>query len=861
MLTSGSSSIAQVPQDPDSIRAFILRLQAIVLAGDRGGYLNLTSDDADRQRAGEFASLEIRSGSTKVVILERDREPLNDAQGTFTRVIVDTFVEFGARGRVATWQLDLRRTPSNDWRISNQQRLASVDNLYRLSLNNSRQLTARDFKVQAEDFELTLERGSVFTVDTDQGATALVLIGRGTMKFHPRPAVEQRQIEIFSGSTTLDTRFEAAYLRFGRLTSHADLGDLTERPTVGADFEAANRVFLDESGKSFSFDLSEFTSDVWTLLPAAGDFLAEVRTPRYGTLTYSHAGSLPEDISFFDRVRLKNISVYSSEATLARRGRFFNEDDFAEFDVRDYDLDIDFDPQRHWIDGIAKIRITTGTTPTNQLRLRLAPSLVVQSVTSDQFGRLFSVRVRNQDTLLVTLPALLLPSTDIEITVTYGGPLASQPPDWETMVAGSPEALQRVQAPPLPRDLYSSLLFWYPRPSITDYATATMRIRVPEIFECIASGQRSPDSPRPMADPRGGTESLYVFNAARPLRYLSFFVTRSSPVAQTTMDSMPIDVVAHPTLIPRARDLAGRIPDILRYFQTTIGEAPYSSFTMAFIEGPQPGGHSPGYFSIISVPPADSPRFWRNDPAAFDTYSEFFPAHEIAHQWWGQAVGWNTYHDQWLSEGFAQYFAALYVGSQSGDEAFREILANVREWAMRESDQGPVFLGYRLGHVKSDSRVFRALVYDKGAIVLHMLREMIGDDAFFAGIRQFYADWRFKKATTEDFRRVMESASGRSLARFFDRWIYGSSLPKLNFSYRTEETRDSAPGREVVLTVEQTGDVFFDVPVVVELQYRDRPTTVVTIRATEQTNELRVPLTGNLRRVEVRTESTLADIR
>jgi hypothetical protein len=189
VLTSGSSSIAQVPQDPDSIRAFILRLQAIVLAGDRGGYLNLTSDDADRQRAGEFASLEIRSGSTKVVILERDREPLNDAQGTFTRVIVDTFVEFGARGRVATWQLDLRRTPSNDWRISNQQRLASVDNLYRLSLNNSRQLTARDFKVQAEDFELTLERGSVFTVDTDQGATALVLIGRGTMKFHPRPAV------------------------------------------------------------------------------------------------------------------------------------------------------------------------------------------------------------------------------------------------------------------------------------------------------------------------------------------------------------------------------------------------------------------------------------------------------------------------------------------------------------------------------------------------------------------------------------------------------------------------------------------------------------------------------------------------
>ena len=75
------------------------------------------------------------------------------------------------------------------------------------------------------------------------------------------------------------------------------------------------------------------------------------------------------------------------------------------------------------------------------------------------------------------------------------------------------------------------------------------------------------------------------------------------------------------------------------------------------------------------------------------------------------------------------------------------------------SEQGPVYLGYRLGHIKSDGRVFRALVYNKGAMVLHMLRRLVGDEAFFAGLRTFYDERRFKKAGTDDFRAAMEAAS------------------------------------------------------------------------------------------------------
>ena len=97
-----------------------------------------------------------------------------------------------------------------------------------------------------------------------------------------------------------------------------------------------------------------------------------------------------------------------------------------------------------------------------------------------------------------------------------------------------------------------------------------------------------------------------------------------------------------------------------------------------------------------------------------------------------------------------------------------------------------MYLGYRLGHIKEDGRVFRALVYNKGAMVLHMLRRLMGDEAFFAGLRDFYATWRYKKAGTDDFRVAMEKAGGRPLERFFDRWIFGGAIPTVRFSSQVD---------------------------------------------------------------------------
>jgi aminopeptidase N len=118
-------------------------------------------------------------------------------------------------------------------------------------------------------------------------------------------------------------------------------------------------------------------------------------------------------------------------------------------------------------------------------------------------------------------------------------------------------------------------------------------------------------------------------------------------------------------------------------------------------------------------------------------------------------------------------------------------------------------------------------------------------------MRRFYGESRYLKVGTDDFRRVMEEESGRSLERFFERWIYGSALPRIAFSYHIEPGADGR--QEVVLRFDQQGDLF-DLPVTVMLQYADRRSVDVTVPITERTVERRVPLDGSLRTVTVRDD-------
>ena len=431
---------------------------------------------------------------------------------------------------------------------------------------------------------------------------------------------------------------------------------------------------------------------------------------------------------------------------------------------------------------------------------------------------------------------------------------------------------------PEPSFLYSSRSLWYPQGVVSDYATARIRLSVPGNLGAVASGQLEPGYPVMVAAKEGRDAAqprkLYAFVASQPLRYLAFVVSRFTRAETATLGfpevpermtegvplqgisyrSLSLSIEANPRQVARGRDLAERVADIATFYQSLIGDIPYSSFTVALVEADLPGGHSPAYFASLNQPMPTTQLVWRNDPAAFPNFPEFFIAHEMAHQWWGQAVGWRNYHEQWISEGFAQYFTALYAQHARGEDAFNNVMRQLRRWGIEQSDQGPVYLGYRLGHIRNESRTFRAVVYNKSAAVLHMLRGLVGDEAFFAGIRRFYRTNRFKKAGTEDFRVAMEAASGMQLERFFERWIYGSSLPRLKFGYTLD-------GADAVLHVEQTGEEIFDFPLVVSLQYSDRKAVDVTIQVTDRSVEKRIPLAGTLRGVELNKDAgTLAEI-
>jgi aminopeptidase N len=192
----------------------------------------------------------------------------------------------------------------------------------------------------------------------------------------------------------------------------------------------------------------------------------------------------------------------------------------------------------------------------------------------------------------------------------------------------------------------------------------------------------------------------------------------------------------------------------------------------------------------------------------------FFLALELAHQWWGHGVAGQNYHERWISEAMAQYAAALWVRHDLGEETFRTVMERMARWAKRHADRGPIHLGHRLGHLQSDPQVYRAVVYDKGAWVLHMLRQIVGAAAFTRALTAVQRDHRFTKIGTERLQAALEQESGMALGAYFREWVYGTALPELKVSRRTT-TRPGAFATAVRITARNLpGPVPLDIAVV-----------------------------------------------
>jgi hypothetical protein len=861
---------AASPQ-PDGVAQLLGRIEHAARSGQADSYTRLLSAYADRALAASFAEAVIQPGTTRAVVKERDRVPLpGTLPGEGYQLTAEALLESGPEARLFTWSLDVKRVggrgqPGDDgtWAIAGQRILGALPAVHRLQLDERKQFTGRRLVIANEDVEISIAEADVFVAEASGSPTAVVVLGRGQMRFAPTQPAERGQVRLFAGSESLATPIEAVFLRIppGELERHVT-GALEPAALDTRQFLRAAEIFRDEAAHSYGLDLADLTSETWSMLPMPGDFLAEVRTRKFGILTYSRMSRDAEDVTLFNRVRRCNIAAYTSSARLAARGRFYSDDDDEDYRVVSYDIDSTFEPSRRWLEGHTRIRLEVVAPSISSLTLRLADSLAVTSVSAHEYGRLLAVKVRGQNSVVVALPVPVLRGVGLTLDVAYVGLAEPQVVDQEA-IGQFPRSQDDAEEIHLEESfLYSNQSFWYPQAPGNTYATATLRLRVPQDYSCVASGALVEALPTTAGSKAPDQRRAFTFVATRPARYFACLITplvhAASRVVRTGVPgaasgpSVKLEVKANPRLQRLAKPLADAASDVIEFYGTLLGAVPYPDATIAAVEWKVPGGHSPAYMAVLKQPiPGTSTQPYRNDPAYFDGVPEFYIAHELAHQWWGQAVGWKNYHEQWLSEGISQYFAALYAGHARGSGTFDSVMRRFRQSAMDTIGEGPIYLGYRVGHVRNDSRIFRAVVYNRSAAVLHMLRRLTGDDAFFGGLRRFYRTWQFRKAGSDDFRAAMEKESGLVLDRFFERWIYGDGLPDVSYTVAVE---DAPNGREAVIRFEQAGELY-DVPVTVTVSEDGRPPTDVLVKLTERQVESRVRLGSALKKVEVNRDN------
>ena len=204
--------------------------------------------------------------------------------------------------------------------------------------------------------------------------------------------------------------------------------------------------------------------------------------------------------------------------------------------------------------------------------------------------------------------------------------------------------------------------------------------------------------------------------------------------------------------------------------------------------------------------------------------------HEVAHQWWGNAVTQKDWDDVWLSEGFATYFTHLYTEQFSGRDVFVRNLRNdiqIILTTQKTLPDQPII--HR--NLSDMSKVTSRLVYQKAAWVLHMLRGTIGTDKFWSGIREYYRRYRDKNASTDDFRQVMERAGGVPLSWFFDQWLKRPGMPSLKGEWRYD-----AAAKQVLIELTQTQDgAAYRLPLEIAVAGATGPARVERIELTERT--------------------------
>jgi aminopeptidase N len=347
--------------------------------------------------------------------------------------------------------------------------------------------------------------------------------------------------------------------------------------------------------------------------------------------------------------------------------------------------------------------------------------------------------------------------------------------------------------------------FWFPaidHPS--DKATVEFAVRVPAGWQVVANGVRIDAQGREQrggftADAAPPADGVWRWRMTQPVpTYLmvigatQFYVravddcARGGVTPRRADGCVPTGFWSFPEDSANAARIFRRAGEMLTYYSALIAPFPYDR--LAHVQSATRFGGMENAGAI----------FYSDRAITGGSLGEGTVAHEIAHQWFGDAVTPARWADVWLSEGFATYFGALFFEAADGAQRFRAL----REQSWRgylESDVANLAIVDTLRVPNNDLlELLNANSYNKGGAVLHMLRGVLGDSVFFRGIRRYYQRHLHGNATTTDLQRALEEEAGRPLDWFFEQWLYRPGHPVLRVTHRWIDAT-----REAVVIVEQ----------------------------------------------------------
>lgn len=333
--------------------------------------------------------------------------------------------------------------------------------------------------------------------------------------------------------------------------------------------------------------------------------------------------------------------------------------------------------------------------------------------------------------------------------------------------------------------------FWIPsidHPS--DKAGVSFVVRAPDGWTVIANGPRADGRP-PTEPPADG---VWRFEPTAPIPTYTM-VVGAGPLTETVIDDcaeggegrcVPTRLYTFASDSAKAWPSFRRAGEMLAYYSRLIAPYPYAKLDHA-----QSATAFGGMENVGAI-------FYSEQAIARGQDIEVTVAHEIAHQWFGNSATQRNWQHLWLSEGFATYFASLFFEETDGPDVFRAHLEQARAQYLGSGDARLPLVDTTATLLPDLFALLNTNSYQKGALVLHMLRGILGDDAFFDGIRAYYRAHSHGNALSVDLQRALEQAGGRDLGEFFRQWVYSPGHPILRLS----QTRDDAAGATIV-TIEQ----------------------------------------------------------